>query len=67
MKYIIDRFENEIAIIELENGTFVDIPRIALPSDAQEGSIVEVTILKDETSARRTKMKKTMQSLFRNE
>lgn len=67
MRYIVDRFENEYAIIELDNGEFVDIPKKALPSDASEGSIIEVTTLKDETSVRKTEMKKKMNSLFRNE
>ena len=67
MRYIVDRFENEYAIVELDNGEFIDIPKKALPLDASEGSIIEVTILSDETNIRRTEMKKKMSSLFRNE
>lgn len=67
MRYIVDRFENEYAIVELDNGEFIDIPKKALPLDASEGSIIEVTTLNDETNIRRTEMKKKMSSLFRNE
>ena len=67
MRYIVDRFENEYAIVELDNGEFIDIPKKVLPPDASEGSIVEVTTLSDETNVRRTEMKKKMSSLFRNE
>ena len=67
MRYIVDRFENEYAIVELDNGEFIDIPKKALPPDASEGSIIEVTTLSDETNVRRTEMKKKMNSLFRNE
>ena len=67
MRYIVDRFENEYAIVELDNGEFIDIPKKALPLDASEGSIIEVTTLRDETNVRRTEMKKKMNSLFRNE
>lgn len=67
MRYIVDRFENEYAIVELDNGEFIDIPKKALPLDASEGSIIEVTTLSDETNVRRTEMKKKMSSLFRNE
>ena len=57
MRYIVDRFENEYAIVELDNGEFIDIPKKVLPPDASEGSI----------NVRRTEMKKKMNSLFRNE
>lgn len=67
MRYIVDRFENEYAIVELDNGEFIDIPKKVLPLDASEGSIIEVTTLSDETNVRRTEMKKKMSSLFRNE
>lgn len=67
MRYIVDRFENEYAIVELDNGEFIDIPKKALPLDASEGSIIEVTTLSDETNVRRTEMKKKMNSFFRNE
>lgn len=67
MRYIVDRFENEYAIVELDNGEFIDIPKKVLPPDASEGSIIEVTTLSDETNVRRTEMKKKMNSLFRNE
>jgi hypothetical protein len=40
MKVVIDRFEGEIAVIELENGDMVDIPKKILPNNAKEGSIV---------------------------
>ena len=58
MRYIVDRFENEYAIIELENGEFVDIPKKALPFDASEGSIIEVITLNDETNAKKSENKK---------
>ena len=67
MRYIVDRFENEYAIVELDNGEFIDIPKKVLPPDVSEGSIIEVTTLSDETNVRRTEMKKKMNSLFRNE
>ena len=67
MRYIVDRFENEYAVIELDTGEFLDVPKKALPPDAKEGSVIEVLTRDDETTARRAEIKKKMNSLFRNE
>ena len=40
----IDRFEGDFAIVELEDKTFSNIPRIAIPLEAKEGSVIDVTI-----------------------
>lgn len=37
---IIDRFEGDIAIVETDENTFMQIPRTALPPNAKEGDIV---------------------------
>lgn len=42
MKAVIDRFEGEMAVIEIEKGKFEKIPKILL-SDAKEGDYIEVT------------------------
>lgn len=44
MKYTIDRFENAFAVVELENGKFVDVPRETIPQEAKEGDIISVTV-----------------------
>ena len=43
MKVIIDRFEEDIAVVEL-NGEMLNAPR-ALFADAKEGDMVELTVL----------------------
>ncbi|WP_072280191.1 DUF3006 domain-containing protein [Alkalithermobacter thermoalcaliphilus] len=40
MKGIIDRFEGELAVIELENKTFMNIHKKLLPNDCKEGDVV---------------------------
>ncbi|QQZ10199.1 DUF3006 domain-containing protein [Heyndrickxia vini] len=42
MKYIIDRFEDEIAVCETEKGTMIDIKKSALPSNVQTGDVLTV-------------------------
>lgn len=64
MKVIIDRFEGEIAVIELENGEMVDIPKKILPDKAKEGSIINITCDEIETQLSREAAKKKMNSIF---
>ena len=52
MKYTIDRFEGDFAVIELENETMVSIPKCALPPEACEGDIILVEIDVDGTAKR---------------
>ncbi len=40
----IDRFENELAVPELEAGVTLDIPRAWLPSEAREGDVLRVRV-----------------------
>lgn len=41
MKIIIDRFEGELAVVEMENGETVNMPKV-LVQDAKEGDILEI-------------------------
>ncbi|MCI9625308.1 MAG: DUF3006 domain-containing protein [Clostridia bacterium] len=38
--YIIDRFEGDIAVVEADE-TMMNIPRAQLPSEAQEGDVLQ--------------------------
>lgn len=66
MKMIIDRFEGDLAIIELENGEFVDLPKKILPNNANEGSVVNIVCDDEETQQLKVNAKKKMQSIFHN-
>lgn len=41
MNYSIDRFEGECAVIEKEDGTFLDVLRKFLPENAKEGDLIQ--------------------------
>ena len=41
MPYILDRFEdNDVAVLETEDGTTVDVPRVHIPPEAHEGDVL---------------------------
>lgn len=49
MRYIIDRFEGEFAVVELEDKSFIDMPIELVPEGAKEGDILEIQINQEET------------------
>ncbi|MDR4173958.1 DUF3006 domain-containing protein [Bacillus nitratireducens] len=65
---IIDRFEGELAVIEINNST-IDVPKAKLPSAAKEGDVLIIeddtyTIDKNETDKRRREVQDLMDKLF---
>lgn len=64
MKFTIDRFEGEFAIVELEDMTMVEIPIAVLPIEAREGDIINISIDEDETEKRRKRIQDKFNSLF---
>lgn len=64
MKVIIDRFEGKYAVVETENGEFENMPRSLLPKGACEGDVVSISVDKNETENRKSKIKNLMDNLF---
>lgn len=64
MKFIIEKFEKDYALIELENKKLVDIPKILIPIEATEGDVIEIRIDIEETNKRRNKIENLMSELF---
>ncbi|ANS51930.1 hypothetical protein BT246_66380 (plasmid) [Bacillus thuringiensis] len=65
---IIDRFEGELAVIEINNST-IDVPKSKLPSTAKEGDVLIIedgtyTIDKNETDKKRREVQNLMDKLF---
>ena len=65
MKYIIDRFDGDFAVVELPDKTIVNIPKKAIPPEAKEGSVINITVDDAETSERTQKIYKQMHDLFK--
>ncbi len=64
MRFTIDRFEEEFAIVELENGEIIEILRAILPQEAKEGDIISITIEKSETEERNKRIQGKFDRLF---
>lgn len=52
MKYIIDRFEGDYAVLEIERGQFSNIERKILPQGVKEGDVISISIDDDATQKR---------------
>lgn len=64
MKIIIDRFEGDYAVVELESKDLADLPRILVPLEAKEGDILEIIVDKDETMRRKKRIEKLTEGLW---
>lgn len=67
-KYILDRIEADVAILETEKGEFLNISSSILPDNTNEGDVIlfdndEYTILSDETDKRKKRIKNLRNSL----
>lgn len=66
---IIDRFEEDLAIIEKDGETFIEVLRSLLPSDAKEGDCLKLVdgvylIDAETTQARAATIAEKMRRLF---
>jgi Protein of unknown function (DUF3006) len=69
MKYIIDRFEGDLAVCEAEDGKMVDIEKSRLPKNAEVGDVIVLEnghfrVDKKETDRRRKEIEDLMNELF---
>lgn len=64
MKVIIDRFEGNYAIVELEDKSTVDMPKKLIPEGAKEGDVLSIEIDLEETNRRKETIKKLMDDLW---
>jgi len=68
MRGIIDRFEGEYAVVELEDGKFININKIKLPIGVEEGMVIQIeesiTIDKDETVKRKKEIERLTEGLW---
>lgn len=64
MKFTIDRFENEYAVIEV-NGNSEVMSRKLLPEGASVGDVIEIVIDRAETEKRKSEVGALFARLFR--
>lgn len=65
MTVIIDRFEGELAVVELPEGGFVSIPALLVP-DAKEGDAVRIEIDAEYTAKREQDIDDLFKKLFKD-
>lgn len=66
MRVIVDRFEGNIAAVELEDGSVIDCPKAILPPNAKEGSIINITVDENVTNAKLKEVTERMNKLFKD-
>ena len=44
MRIVIDRIESDMAIVEKEDGSLVQMPKSLIPPEAKEGDILLITV-----------------------
>lgn len=64
MRYIIDRFEEEIAVIESVEGEIINIPKSIVPMEASEGDVLIISIDKDKSEEREHRIKEKFNRLL---
>lgn len=62
MRVIIDRFEGDFAVVEMEDMTFADVPKSLFP-DAAEGAVYDITRNVTEEKKRATKIRNLFDEL----
>ena len=70
MKYTIDRFEGEFAVLEDENRNMIDVPKALLPEEAKEGDVLILSndlylVDQEETMRRRQDVQKRLERLLK--
>lgn len=63
MRVILDRYEGDYAVVELESRELVNMPRM-LAMNAEEGDIIELRILEKETDERKAYIQNLANQLF---
>lgn len=66
MKLIIDRFEGNFAVVELPDGRMIDCPKSLLPNNANEGSILNITVDETATNDKLKRVTERMNKLFKD-
>lgn len=65
MRVVIDRFEGNYAVVELDDLSIVNVPK-SLFKGAKEGDIIDIIINKEESDKRKGSINKLIDNLFIN-
>jgi hypothetical protein len=65
LRVIIDRFEGEFAIVELDSKKTINMSRDLVPKGAKEGDVLTISIDYDDTNKRRKQIDNLMNKLWK--
>ena len=63
MRVIVERFEGDSALLELEDGTIISVPK-KLVVECQEGDVIDILKNEKETENRKQKVETLINKLF---
>lgn len=63
---VVDRIEGGIAVCEISEGNFADIPVSALPEGVKEGDVISIYVNEAETEQRKKNINGLMNKLFKD-
>lgn len=64
VKFVIDRFEGNVAIVEMQDGDTVECPKMLLPKGSKEGDILCIFVDKEATEGKKKILTNRMNKLF---
>lgn len=67
MNVIIDRFEGDFAVVELDGRGFSKIPKELIPKGAEEGTVLTIYVNKEETEKRKEEISRLFNDVWNNE
>lgn len=67
MRVIIDRIEEEIAVVEKNDGSFEEMPKRLIPPEAKEGDVLLITVDTESTIDRKEEITSLMDELWESD
>lgn len=67
MRIVIDRIEEEVAVVEKADGSFEEMPKRLIPPEAKEGDVLLITVDKESTVDRAQEITSLMDELWHDE
>lgn len=64
MRVIVDRFEGDFAVVEMQDKTQVNMPKVLLPRFTKEGDVIDITVNDEATEKRKESISRLMDEVW---
>ena len=64
MRFVIDRFEDQLVVVESVEGELINIPRAIVPIEARESDVLIISIDKEKTEEKEIRIKEKFNRLL---